>query len=103
MTPSSLKASFRSPMATAVALCTPSLIYLVLGVLSLLMIAFKKFSAITLVVQAVFILSWTWVLNYLCSKGYSSVSWFFVLLPYVILLFSIVFAAGSLDALKAAH
>ena len=35
--------------------------------------------------NALFILFWTWVLNWLCSAGYTKVSWFLVLFPYLLL------------------
>jgi hypothetical protein len=44
----------------------------------------KKFQIMTAVVNLFFVLLWTWFLNYLCSKGYTSVSWFLVLLPLII-------------------
>ena len=30
-----------------------------------------------------YILIWTWLLNMLCNKGFASVSWFLVLLPFI--------------------
>ncbi len=33
--------------------------------------------------KIVYVLLWTWLLNYLCSKGYVSVSWFLLLLPLI--------------------
>jgi len=38
-----------------------------------------------------FALLWTWFLNFLCSKGYKSVSWFLVLLPFILILFAMFF------------
>jgi hypothetical protein len=44
---------------------------------------YQKDSRTSYVVQGVFIILWTWVLSYLCNKGYTSLSWFLVLLPWV--------------------
>jgi len=44
---------------------------------------YQKDSRTSYVVQGVFIVLWTWVLSYLCNKGYTSLSWFLVLLPWV--------------------
>jgi hypothetical protein len=46
---------------------------------------YQKDSRTSYVVQGVFILLWTWVLSYLCKKGYTSLSWFLVLLPWVLM------------------
>ena len=37
----------------------------------------------------VFAFIWTYVLGWLCNKGYSSISWFLVLLPYIIMALAI--------------
>jgi len=36
--------------------------------------------------KVIFILIWTWFLNFLCSKGYQSISWFLVLIPYIFII-----------------
>ena len=54
-------------------------------VLQTLNFTYQKDSRTSYVVQGVFILLWTWVLSYLCKKGYTSLSWFLVLLPWVLM------------------
>lgn len=39
--------------------------------------------------NVLFTLFWTWGLNRLCSAGYTSVSWFLVLFPYLFLVIAI--------------
>jgi hypothetical protein len=34
-------------------------------------------------IKLVYVLLWTYILQLLCRKGYSSVSWFLVLLPFI--------------------
>lgn len=46
---------------------------------------YQKDTRTSYVVQAVFIVLWTWVLSYLCKKGFSNLSWFLVLLPWVLM------------------
>lgn len=33
--------------------------------------------------QLLYILFWTYVLNFICEKGYPRISWFIVLLPFI--------------------
>ena len=40
-------------------------------------------------VNILFTLVWTWILNRLCSSGYIRVSWFLVLFPYVFVLIAV--------------
>jgi hypothetical protein len=46
---------------------------------------YQKDARTSYVIQAVFIVLWTWVLSYLCNKGFSNLSWFLVLLPWVLM------------------
>ena len=46
---------------------------------------YQKDARTSYVIQAVFIVLWTWVLSYLCNKGFSQLSWFLVLLPWVLM------------------
>jgi hypothetical protein len=66
------------------------MLYLVLSVIAILMAIMKRMSMMTIVVKTVFVLLWTWFLNFLCSKGYSGISWFLVLLPFIFLVMAVV-------------
>ena len=67
-------------------LCTPAMVYLVLAAISLVIALFKNFEIMSLVAKGIFIVAWTWFLNFLCSKGYKAISWFLVLLPFLLML-----------------
>ena len=46
---------------------------------------YQKDARTSYVVQAVFIVLWTWVLSYLCNKGFSNLSWFLILFPWILM------------------
>ena len=46
---------------------------------------YQKDTRTSYVVQAVFIVLWTWVLSYLCNKGFSNLSWFLILFPWILM------------------
>lgn len=46
---------------------------------------YQKDSRTSYVIQAVFIVLWTWVLSYLCNKGFSNLSWFLILFPWILM------------------
>ena len=71
--------------------CTPAQLYLILGTISIISAAFNKFSVETLLTNALFLVVWTWVLNWLCSKGFKAISWILVLLPFIMGLFAYFF------------
>ena len=67
-------------------ICMPALVYLILSVISLLMMIFNDFKIVATLINIIFIIIWTWILNLICSAGYEWLSWVFVLLPFVIML-----------------
>ena len=71
--------------------CTPAQLYLILGTISIISAAFQKFSIETLLTNALFLVIWAWVLNWLCSKGFTAISWILVLLPFILVLFMFLF------------
>ena len=70
-------------------MCTPAQVYLVIAVLAGLLALLNRNSVTTVVVNLLFALVWTYILSWLCKHGYESLSWFLVLLPYIILLLGI--------------
>lgn len=66
-------------------LCTPAHIYLIFAIISLVLGAFYQLPAYAFIAKAIGIFIWTYLLNFLCSKGYSTVSWILALLPFIII------------------
>jgi hypothetical protein len=71
--------------------CTPAQLYLVLGAIGIIGAFFNNYSIETLLTNALFLVVWTWVLNWLCSKGFKAISWILVLLPFIMALFTYFF------------
>ena len=64
-------------------ICKPAKLYLIISVIFLIFAVFHQISALTLVMKGGFILIWTMVLNWLCSKGFSGLAWIIVVLPFL--------------------
>ena len=60
------------------------MIYLVLGIISVLAMIYQKYDIIGILGKIVFVGLWTWLLNYLCSTGHSAISWILLLLPFIL-------------------
>ena len=71
-------------------LCSPALLYLIIGIISILSMIYSKTDIKTISMQGLFIAIWTWFLNFLCSKGHEGISWFLVILPFVVMALFIV-------------
>jgi hypothetical protein len=83
-------------------LCTPAFIYFLLSVIGILvtvvtnlggrsnMYTLGNFSTpvphtgLVFIVKIVYILFWTWILNLMCKDGHREISWFLVLLPFIL-------------------
>jgi hypothetical protein len=82
-------------------LCTPSLIYFVISILGLAVAVMQNLgntksytlgsfscnvpsTILVFIVKLIYILFWTWILNLICKDGYSTISWFLVLFPFVL-------------------
>ena len=67
-------------------LCTPAKIYFAIAVIASIIMLFSGVSFISIFIKLIFAFIWTFVLGWLCKKGFTGVSWFLVLLPYIIIL-----------------
>ena len=73
-------------------LCTPSLIYLVILFFVLLISIYNKtFSIYSFIISILWLFGVVWFLNYLCSKGYSGISWFLSMLPIILFIGTIIY------------
>jgi hypothetical protein len=91
---------------TIKSLCTPSYIYFMLSMISILLMALQNIGNTTnycvgmlecevpntpmiFFSKLLYVIFWTWALNFLCKKGLKSVSWFLVLFP-ILLMFTLI-------------
>lgn len=73
-------------------ICTPAMLYLVLSIIAIVVMVFQKCELVSLIFNVLFVAVFTWFLNFLCSKGYTGISWFLVILPFILIILMMVFA-----------
>lgn len=78
----------------------PAYLYFIISMIGLVILAFQNlgntnkytigsFSTIVpntlfiFLIKLIYIAFWTWILNYLCKSGYTSISWFLFLVPFI--------------------
>jgi hypothetical protein len=83
-------------------LCTPSLVYFVISIISLTAVLLQNLgntnsyhvgsfscrvpnTALIFIVKLIYILFWSWVLNLICKDGHTGISWLLVLFPFILL------------------
>ena len=92
-------------------LCTPAFIYFLLSVIGIVaslvsnlggrsnMYTLGHFSTpvphtgLVFIIEVIYVLFWTWILNLMCKDGHREIAWFLVLLPFV-LFFILMFTIG---------
>ena len=94
-------------------LCTPAFIFFILSVLSLFVMLFDNLentnsycfgnvsckvanTSTIFIVEILFLVFWTWVLNFICSRGYANFAWFILLFPYILLFALLLFGAAEI-------
>ena len=70
-------------------LCTPAKIYFAIAVIASLFALLSGVAILAIFVKLIFAFIWTYILSWLCQKGYKNLSWFLVLLPYIIILLAV--------------
>ena len=82
-------------------LCPPAYLYLAISLISIIIMAIQNSGNVNMfclgsyscsvsstslifVIKLVYVLFWTWILNLMCRAGAETLSWIFVLLPFVI-------------------
>ena len=107
-TPSSATASASASVSM---LCTPALVYLVISFVALLFswVQNRQNSNVycagqvscpvqnttyVFVLKILWFLFWTWILNVLCTKGYTTVAWVLVAIPFMVF-FTLMFGLAN--------
>lgn len=67
-------------------LCTPAKIYFAIAVVASVIALFRGISFGAVFLKLIFAFMWTYILGWLCKKGFSAISWFLVLLPYIVII-----------------
>tara|TARA_B000000557_G_scaffold263908_1_gene267856 strand:+ start:1385 stop:1708 length:324 start_codon:yes stop_codon:yes gene_type:complete len=83
-------------------LCLPSKLYFVISMVAIVSLmmqnghqskycvgsmecdVMKSGNFIIFVVKVIYVLFWTWLLNIICKAGHANVSWFLVLMPFIL-------------------
>jgi hypothetical protein len=94
-------------------LCTPALVFFVISVVSLFVMIFDNLenthtycignvscnvanTSMIFIFEILFLVFWTWLLNFICTRGYSGVAWFILLFPYILLFMVVLLVASEI-------
>ncbi len=83
-------------------LCTPSYVYFIMSMILIIAMAFQNYGSVTdycmgsytcsvsnvfviFMIKIMYVLLWTWILNLICKAGVPGLSWFLLLLPFLLM------------------
>jgi hypothetical protein len=83
-------------------LCTPAMLYFVISMIGFIALVLQNMgnrniytlgaysaqvpnTTVVLVINLIYILFWTWILNLMCKDGHSEIAWFLVLIPFILM------------------
>ena len=75
-------------------LCTPATVYIILSFMLIVVHLVNKPSLLYALFSVVITFLWAYFLNYLCTKGHTSVSWAIVVVPLIVLLVCLAFVVA---------
>ncbi len=84
-------------------LCSPALLYLIIGIIAIVSMVYSKTDMQTVAMKGLFVAIWTWFLNFLCSKGHEGISWFLVILPFVVMALAVIAMSNIIGGKLAQH
>lgn len=64
--------------------CTPAIIFFLIAFVHILYYVYKGVNTTLVIMRFLFALIYTYKLNWLCKKGYSSVAWTALFLPVIV-------------------
>ena len=67
-------------------LCSPAKLYFVLSVIACIAALVNGLKIMQVAINLIIAFAWTAVLSWICGKGFTGVSCFLVLVPYIIML-----------------
>ena len=73
-------------------ICSPAHLYLVLSSIAIILAILNNFSAMAVIVKMFWVILWTYLLNFMCKKGFTPAAWVLVLLPFFAIIGSIILA-----------
>ena len=81
-------------------MCTPAKLYFAIFLVNILFMLFHRVRLSLVFSKILFGCIWTYFLSWLCTKGYKSVSWFLVLLPFFLIMLVIICGAITINMNK---
>ena len=82
-------------------MCLPAKIYLAILIFTIILAVYQGIGLSIILFKTVFGFIWMWILNWICSKGYTNLSWIILLLPYVLMFLIVATTIEVVNILKA--
>ena len=81
-------------------MCNPTFVYLILSFMTFIFLISMNSGILSILFFVIKVLIWVFILNFLCNNKMEFLAWFFVLLPFIIMFFMIMYYTAVISAVN---
>jgi hypothetical protein len=79
-------------------MCMPAKVYFALALIAVIMTSITSFNFSNIVFSIVVLILWSLLLNWICSLGFTGMSWALIIVPFVSILFTLIIGNQTINA-----
>lgn len=79
-------------------MCMPAKVYFVLALIAVILTSMTSFNLTNIIFSLIVLVLWSLLLNWICSLGFTEMSWALVVIPFASILFTLVIGDQKIGA-----
>ena len=79
-------------------MCMPAKVYFALALVAVIMTSMTSFDLSNIIFSIVVLVLWSLLLNWICSLGFTGMSWALILVPFASILFTLIIGNQPINA-----
>ena len=79
-------------------MCMPAKVYFALALVAVILTSMTSFNLSSIIFSIVVLILWSLLLNWICSLGFTGMSWALVLVPFASILFTLIIGNETISA-----
>ena len=79
-------------------MCMPAKVYFALALVAVILTSMTSFNLSSIIFSIIVLILWSLLLNWICSLGFTGMSWALVLVPFASILFTLIIGNETISA-----
>ena len=79
-------------------MCMPAKVYFALALIAVILTSMTSFNLSSIIFSVIVLILWSLLLNWICSLGFTGMSWALVLVPFASILFTLIIGNETISA-----